>query len=164
VTTFRDNLPLAPMNRPFRVLFVCIGNAIRSQMAEGFARCYGVDVMTPRSAGLSPAANIMPLTRKVMLDKNIDLGDVFPKSIADHAGEPFDLVINLSGHPLPQKELRAPSRDWKIKDPMGGKEEAYRTTADEIERLVMQLVLELRQLRKRWQEEFPGAAIPLRRP
>ncbi len=145
------------MDRPFRVLFVCLGNAIRSQMAEGFARTYGADVMVARSAGLAPAPNIMPLTRKVLLEKNIDLGDVFPKGIADHGAEPFDLVVNLSGYPLP-KELKAPVREWKVKDPMGGKEQAYRDTAALIERLVMDLILELRQLRKKWREEFRSGA------
>lgn len=143
------------MDRPFRVLFVCIGNAIRSQMAEGFAKAYGADVIAARSAGLSPAVNIMPLTRKVMQAKNIDLGDAFPKGVNDlGTTESFDLVVNLSGHPLTAKEVRAPVREWKIKDPMGGKEEAYKDTADQIERLVMGLVLELRQLRTKWQQEF----------
>ena len=140
------------MDRPFRVLFLCIGNAIRSQMAEGFARCYGSDIMIAKSAGLMPASSVMPLARKVMTERNIDLGDALPKSFADHLGESFDLVINISGHPAPV-ELRAPVRDWKIKDPMGQKEQAYRTAADEIERMVMNLILELRQLRKKWQED-----------
>jgi len=145
------------MDRPFRVLFVCIGNAIRSQMAEGFAKAYGGDVLIPRSAGLSPAINIMPMTRKVMQAKNIDLGDACPKGISDLGSESFDLVINLSGHPLTPKEVRAPIREWKIKDPMGGKEDAYRDASDQIERLVMALILELRQLRVKWQQEFRAA-------
>jgi arsenate reductase (thioredoxin) len=139
------------MDRPIRVLFLCIGNAIRSQMAEGFARCYGSDVIVAKSAGLNPTTHIMPLTRKVMADRNIDLGDVLPKSVTDHQADAFDLVVNLSGLPAP-KELRAPVRDWKVKDPMGGKEQAYREAADEIERLVMNLILELRQLRKKWRQ------------
>ncbi|MFN7938306.1 MAG: hypothetical protein U0R19_33565 [Bryobacteraceae bacterium] len=140
------------MDRPFRVLFVCIGNAIRSQMAEGFARCYGSDVLIAKSAGLNPATNIMPTTRKIMSERNIDLGDVLPKPVTDHQSDPFDLVVNISGRPLPP-ELRAPVREWKVKDPMGQKEQAYRETADEIERLVMQLILELRMLRRKWQDQ-----------
>ena len=108
--------------------------------------------MIAKSAGLNPATNIMPLARKVMAERNIDLGDVLPKPVSDHNGEPFDLVVNISGRAAPA-ELRAPVRDWKVKDPMGQKEPAYREAADEIERLVMQLILELRQLRKRWQEQ-----------
>ena len=44
--------------QPQRVLFVCVGNACRSQMAEGFARAYGKDVMVPESAGLAPAMTV----------------------------------------------------------------------------------------------------------
>jgi arsenate reductase len=146
------------MERPFRVLFVCLGNAIRSQMAEAFARRYGSDVMVARSAGLTPAGTVMPLTRKVMEEKNIDLEDAYPKSVADHGGEPFDLVVNISGVPLPAS--KAPVREWRVKDPMGGKEEAYRQAAEEIERMVMDLILELRRLRKKWLEEFHGQRDP----
>ncbi|MCC6394437.1 MAG: arsenate reductase ArsC [Bryobacterales bacterium] len=142
------------MERPFRVLFVCLGNAIRSQMAEGFARRYGSDVIVARSAGLTPAGRVMPLTRKVMEEKNIDLDDAYPKPIADHGREPFDLVVNISGVPLPSPT--APVREWMVKDPMGGKEEAYRLAAEQIERMVMDLILELRRLRKKWLEEFHG--------
>src|SRR5262249_11410814 len=134
------------MDRPFRVLFVCFGNAIRSQMAEAFARVYGPDVIVAKSAGVYPASAIAPLARKVMLDRNIDLGDVFPKSIADHGSAPFDLIVNMSGEPVPP-ELKAPVREWKVYDPVGQKEQVFQETADVIERLVMDLILELRQLK-----------------
>lgn len=141
------------MNRPFRVLFVCFGNAIRSQMAEAFARTYGSDVMEARSAGVYPAMMLAPLTRKVLRDKNIDLGDVLPKSVADYQGESFDLVVNMSGMSLPP-EVNAPVREWTVTDPMGEKEQVYRDAADQIESRVMQLILELRRLRDQWRREF----------
>ena len=50
-------------------------------MAEGFARAYGADVLSAQSAGLAPALAVAPLTHKVMLEKNIDLGHIYPKSI-----------------------------------------------------------------------------------
>jgi len=56
-----------------RVLFVCIGNACRSQMAEGFARAYGADVMIPASAGLAPAMNVARDTKTAMAEKDIDI-------------------------------------------------------------------------------------------
>lgn len=136
-----------------RVLFVCLGNAIRSQMAEGFARCYGGDVMMARSAGLTPTTSLAPFTRKVMAEKNIDLGDAYPKSIADVDLGQVDLVVNLSGARLPPSIL-VNVREWKVRDPMGGKEDRYRDTANEIEMLVMRLILELRNVRKHWSEEF----------
>src|SRR5207247_11062919 len=72
--------PRAPVKK--RVLFVCIGNSCRSQMAEGFARAYGSDGMVARSAGLSPATVIAPLTRQVLAETNIRIEDNFPKGIA----------------------------------------------------------------------------------
>jgi len=146
------------VQRPFRVLFVCFGNAIRSQMAEHFALTYGKDVLVARSAGVAPATSVAVFTRKVMLEKNIDIGDAYPKAISDHGGEPFDLVVNMSGIPL-APELRAPVREWQIRDPIGSKEAVYRDTAELIERKVMDLILELRGLRKKWDEEF-GAPNP----
>lgn len=132
---------------------MCLGNAIRSQMAEAFARSYGSDVMVVRSAGLTPTTSLAPFTRKVMAEKNIDLGDAYPKSITDVDVEQFDLVVNLSGAPLPPA-IRVNVREWKVRDPMGGKEDRYRETANEIEMLVMRLILELRNVRKQWSEEF----------
>ena len=59
-----------------RVLFLCIGNSCRSQMAEGFANRYGQDVMKVASAGFAPASIVQPLTRKVMEDKNINISTI----------------------------------------------------------------------------------------
>src|SRR5580692_5662370 len=80
-----------------RVLFVCIGNSCRSQMAEAFARVYGRDVMDPQSAGLTPAVIIAPLTRQILSEKNVTVGDQFPKGLDMVARLPFDIVVNMSG-------------------------------------------------------------------
>ena len=64
-----------------RVLFVCIGNACRSQMAEGFARTYGDDVLIAASAGVAPAVKIPSDTIRAMEEKNIDIRDQFPKAL-----------------------------------------------------------------------------------
>ena len=84
-----------------RVLFVCIGNACRSQMAEAFAHTYGADVIVPASAGLAPASAVHPVTARAMLEKNIDLKDHFPKALRNMSRAQFDLVINMSGSFLP---------------------------------------------------------------
>ena len=84
-------------NTKKRVLFVCIGNSCRSQMAEGFARTYGDDVLIAASAGLAPAFSVAPDTQRAMLEKNIDLRDHFPKSIRHLGRSQFDLVVNMSG-------------------------------------------------------------------
>jgi arsenate reductase len=130
-----------------RVLFVCIGNACRSQMAEAFAHAYGADVIVPASAGLAPAHAVHPLTMRAMLDKNIDLKDHFPKALRHMSRGRFDLVINMSGNFLPNP----PSRrivDWDVADPVFMDYEAHCQIRDEIERRVMQLILELRRNNK----------------
>ena len=126
-----------------RVLFLCIGNSCRSQMADGFARTYGADVIESKSAGLAPAISIAPLTRQVMLEKNIDLGDAFPKGVGMVISSGIDLVINMSGHKLASK-TSAPVEDWEIRDPIGQSEDVYRTVRDEIEHRVMTLILTIR--------------------
>src|SRR5262249_5599675 len=89
-----------------RVLFVCIGNACRSQMAEGFGRAYGRDIVIPASAGLGPASRVAPDTIEAMQEKGIDLRDHFPKSIRHLGRVEFDMVINMSGSILPENTFR----------------------------------------------------------
>jgi len=111
-------------------------------MAEGFARTYGADVLSVESAGLAPALVVAPLTRKVMLEKNVDLGKAYPKSIDMLEGD-FDLVINMSGEPQPI-ETNAVIEDWDVRDPIGESEAVYRQVRDEIEQRVMRLVVGMR--------------------
>jgi arsenate reductase len=127
-----------------RVLFVCIGNSCRSQMAEGFARAYGSDVMIAASAGLSPAFIVAPDTMRAMEEKNIDLRDQFPKSLKQLARAQFDLIVNMSGYTLPE-DIEAPVRHWDILDPIGENFETHCKIRDQIETRVMELIIELRR-------------------
>jgi len=136
--------PRAPIQRTKkRVLFVCIGNSCRSQMAEGFARAYGGDVLTAASAGLSPAAIVQPLTKQVLAHRNILIDEQFPKGMEIIAQEQFDLIINMSGLKLPLAP-GANVREWPVRDPIGELEPVYKAVAEQIEGLVMRLILELR--------------------
>jgi arsenate reductase len=124
------------------VLFVCIGNSCRSQMAEAFARAYGADIMDAQSAGVSPATIIAPLTRQVLSEKNLKIDDHFPKGLESVSRQPFDVIVNMSG-----TRLSVPGAqviEWVVKDPIGQREEVYRTVAAQIEGLVMRLILDLR--------------------
>jgi arsenate reductase len=125
-----------------KVLFVCIGNSCRSQMAEAFARAYGADVMIARSAGIAPATSIAPMTREVVAQRNIRMDDHFPKAFEMAMLEQPDLVVNMSGSPLATGLARV--IEWPVQDPIGQREEVYRSVAAQIEGLVMRLVLELR--------------------
>ena len=112
-------------------------------MAAGFARAYGSDVLTAESAGIAPAMIVASLTRKVMLEKNIDLGEDFPKTLEMGTRDGVDLIINMSGYPLPMK-TDARVEDWSVRDPIGESEDVYREVRDQIEQRVMRLILELR--------------------
>ena len=126
-----------------RVLFVCIGNSCRSQMAEGFARAYGGDILIAASAGLSPAAIVQPLTKLVLAARNVRIDDQFPKGMEILARDQFDLIVNMSGEVLPVAP-GARVRDWPVRDPIGESEAVYKTVAEQIEGLVMRLILEFR--------------------
>jgi arsenate reductase len=129
-----------------RVLFVCIGNACRSQMAEAFARTYGSDVMIPASAGLAPAMKVARDTIRAMSEKAIDLRDHFPKTIRNLGRAQFDLVVNMSGSEiLPEEVPGAAIVEWDVVDPVSLSYEDHCTVRDEIERLVMKLIVDLRQ-------------------
>ena len=132
------------MSRNRRVLFVCIGNSCRSPMAEGFARLYGGDVLEASSAGLAPAGIVQPLTRKVMRAKNVSLDGQVHTDILLADLKRCDLIVNLSGGPLPFPPPCAVV-DWKVRDPIGASESVYEQVRDDIEARVMRLVLELRR-------------------
>ncbi len=132
--------PSGPMKR---VLFVCIGNLCRSPMAEALARKYGSDVLIARSAGVSPSFVSAPITRMVLLERNVDLGDHIPKYLEEVDFTQCDLVVNMSGRKLPAY-VSAPVEDWPVPDPFGGPEPVYRQACDDIESRVMRLILRIR--------------------
>jgi len=127
-----------------RVLFVCVGNACRSQMAEGFARTYGKDVMVAESAGLAPALAVPIETQKTMAEKNIDISGHVSRRYDPFDGAKADVVVNMSGYRLPGTPPRN-LIEWKIDDPYTQPIEAFRKTRDAIEHQVMILILSLRR-------------------
>ena len=144
-----------------RVLFLCIGNSCRSQMAEGFARKYGSDVIEPQSAGFSPAAIVQPLTKKVMEAKNINIDAQYPKDLGSIDVPNLDLIVNMSGTKLPAR-MPIEVREWKVEDPISRPEEVYIAVREQIEMLVMRLILELRKENKQ-PEKAGGSNLQERR-
>jgi protein-tyrosine-phosphatase len=113
-------------------------------MAESFAKAYGSDILVVESAGLAPAGALPPLTRQTMAEKQISTDAQFPKSLESFLGKPFEVVVNLSGEPLPVVFGNARIVEWHVRDPIGESEDVYRAVAAQIEGLVMRLILELR--------------------
>ena len=129
-----------------RVLFVCIGNSCRSQMAEALARHRAPDVIEASSAGLFPLGYLTAQTRAVLAEAGVpcDGQTSKPLRVADVAA--VDLVINLSGQPA--KNLfdakTPPVEDWNVGDPFGSDPQIYRRVCDAIERRVAELAERLR--------------------
>lgn len=134
--------PAGPVK--YKVLFLCIGNSCRSQMAEGFARKYGADVMDVASAGLSPISYVDPLTVKTMKEWGIDISAQYPKAMADAANQPWDLIVNMSGLPMPGG-YPGQVLNWNVRDPFRLSEPVFQDVARQVEGLVQGLVLTLRR-------------------
>ncbi len=127
-----------------RVLFVCVENAGRSQMAEAFAKIYGNDSVEAVSAGTMPAKEINPVVVQVMQEKGIDLSTNRPKLITNQMVQEADriIVMGCSAEGFCPAPLLNKVVDWKIEDPKGKPIEKVREIRDEIERRVRLLIEE----------------------
>jgi protein-tyrosine-phosphatase len=114
-------------------------------MAEAFANHYGKDVLVASSAGLMPVPLIDPRTVFVMEERGVDVSLHAP-SLYDPRGE-FDVVVNLSGAPMLRSSANGNSDllEWRVRDPYNANIDFYREIRDEIERLVMLFILDLRR-------------------
>jgi arsenate reductase (thioredoxin) len=122
------------------ILFICIGNACRSQMAEGFARHYGGDKILAFSAGSRPAGFVAPLAIEVMKEKGIDITRHHSKAISELPRQSFDYVVTMGcGDECPWVKGKL-HLDWQIADPIGRPIEFFRQVRDEIEEKVKELV------------------------
>ncbi|HEY1241327.1 MAG TPA: hypothetical protein VGF16_12270 [Bryobacteraceae bacterium] len=130
------------MKKAKRVLFVCIGNSCRSQMAEAFARAYGRDVIKPSSAGVYPATIIAPDTKRAMAEKNLDLKGQHPKNVDEMELSKFDLIVDMSGGYL-EGLKKTPVEVWDVPDPIALDYDEHCKVRDRIELLVKQLIREL---------------------
>lgn len=125
------------------VLFVCVHNAGRSQMAAGFLRHLGGDNVEVRSAGSAPANQINPVAVDAMNEVGIDITAEQPKVLTTDAVQASDVVITMGcgdACPIfPGKRYE----DWKLEDPAGQGIESVRPIRDEIRQWVLTLLGEL---------------------
>ena len=126
------------MQLPIRVLFVCIGNSCRSQMAEGFARHKYADVMEASSAGLFPAPIVQPETIACMEDVGISLDGQASKEIDAVDWKSTDLLVNMSGASVLDRlpGFSGLNLMWNVGDPIGKSAKHYRQSRDRIEQLL----------------------------
>jgi len=122
-----------------RVLFVCVENANRSQMAEAFARMLGGDAVDAWSAGSRPSGVLNPKAVRFMEEVGYDLTTQRSKSLDEVVGE-FDAVVTMGcGDACPWVPARV-REDWALPDPKHLDEDGYRAVRDEIARRVRVLL------------------------
>src|SRR3954453_21483269 len=139
----RTRLILGTMSARPSVLFVCVHNAGRSQMAAAFLRRRAGDVIEVRSAGTTPADEIQPAVREAMSEVGIDLGDAVPAALDVAGVEASDVVITMGcGDACPVFPGKR-YLDWELADPAGRPIEEVRAIRDDIDRRVADLVAEL---------------------
>ena len=125
------------------VLFVCVHNAGRSQMAAGWLRHLAGDAVEVRSAGSLPADQVNPAAVEAMAEVGIDIADQRPKVLATDAVEASDVVITMGcGDACPVFPGKR-YLDWELQDPAGKGVEAVRPIRDEIESRIRGLLAEL---------------------
>jgi arsenate reductase len=125
------------------VLFVCVHNAGRSQMAAGLLRLRSHGKISVRSAGSTPAAEINPNAIEALKELGIDMSEAFPKPLTDEVVRAADVVITMGcgdACPIyPGKKYE----DWQIDDPAGQDLETVRRIRDELDERIQKLIAEL---------------------
>ena len=125
-----------------RVLFVCVENSNRSQMAEAFARLHGGDEVQALSAGSKPSGQINPKAVRFMAELGYDLTRHASKSLDEVTGD-FDAVITMGcGDDCPWVPAKR-REDWALPDPKHMDDDAYRAVRDEISERVRALLATL---------------------
>ena len=125
------------------VLFVCVHNAGRSQMAAGLLSHLAGDRIEVRSAGTQPADQINPAAVAAMAEIGIDITAATPKVLTPESVETSDVVITMGCGDTCPYFPGVSYRDWKLDDPAGQPVEVVRRIRDEIARLVRALIDEL---------------------
>lgn len=126
-----------------RVVFICVENARRSQMAEGFAEVFERGKMEVYSAGSSPASQIDPFVIEVMKERGIDLSGNRPKGLNELPPIEIDYLITMGCEEtcpaVPTKKVI----EWEIPDPKGKSIDFFREARDTIEDRVKALFEEI---------------------
>lgn len=131
------------MSRMKRVIFVCVENSNRSQMAEAFARIHGSDWLQAESAGSRPSGVVNPKAIDSMRERGYDLTAHHSKGLESFNGQPFDAAITMGCGdecPLVVAKRRV---DWQIPDPKHLPPDEFRRVRDLIEERVVALLASL---------------------
>jgi arsenate reductase (thioredoxin) len=135
------------MAKRVKVLFLCVGNSCRSQMAEAIARHKAADIIEPSSAGLAPLGEVAPATLKVLDEAGISAAGQSSKPVRPEELAAVDLVINITGRPAAAifRNPAPPVEDWDVQDPFSLDLKIYREIRDEIDARIQDLAQRLRK-------------------
>ena len=125
------------------VLFVCVHNAGRSQMAAGYLRHLAGDRVDVLSAGSEPKDQINPIAVEAMAEEGIDIANNTPKILSDEAVQASDVVITMGCGDACKFYPGKRYEDWKLDDPAGQGIEAVRVIRDDIKGRIEQLLSEI---------------------
>ena len=128
---------------PPTVLFLCVHNAGRSQMALGWFNHLAAGRAVARSGGSEPADQVNPVAVAAMAEVGIDIAREFPKPWTDHIVRTADVVVTMGCGDACPFFPGVRYEDWALEDPHGQGIEAVRPIRDEIERRVRKLLAEL---------------------
>jgi glutathione/glutaredoxin type arsenate reductase len=126
-----------------RILFVCIENSCRSQIAEGFAKNFGKNKVEVFSAGSNPSGKVNPVAIEVMKEIGLDISQQYSKSFKELPYREFDYVITMGCGDVcpfvPAKERI----EWDIPDPQGESIEKFREVRDQIKKILTEFLKNL---------------------
>lgn len=130
--------------QPKRVVFVCLENSCRSQIAEAFARLYGRDIIEPYSAGSSPSGQVNPKAIQSLAEVGYDLSTHRSKSLSEIPAVEYDVVVTMGcgdACPMVRGKIR---EDWNIPDPKELSLLEFKVVRDLIETRVKELIRKMR--------------------
>src|SRR5262249_54053103 len=135
-----DHLEETPVKR---ILFVCVENSNRSQMAEAFARMHGGGRVEAASAGSRPSGRINPKAIEAMRELGYDLAAHASKALDDFDGKEMDVAVTMGCGDACPLVVAARREEWQVPDPREMPPEEFRRVRDLIERKVKELLASL---------------------
>jgi protein-tyrosine-phosphatase len=130
-----------------RILFVCVENSNRSQMAEAFARLHGADRVEAYSAGSRPSGQVNPRAVEFMRERGYDLTIQQSKALAEIPDVEFEVAVTMGcGDACPLVRARR-REDWNIPDPKGLPADEFRAVRDLIEQKVKALLADFEAIK-----------------
>lgn len=125
--------------KKFKVAFVCVHNSCRSQMAEGWAKKLGSDILEVYSAGTEDYPEVKPLAVEVMEEAGVDMSEHHPKLLSD-IPETLDVLITMGCNVVCPFVPNQHMEDWGLDDPSGGPIEDFRVTRELVKEKVLLLI------------------------